>query len=343
VRSLFSILALLLGLAFSLVLGESLVRLLGLYPEITYVEKWRMRLSPNAEMVYEPIPNLSAVNHDMQYYLYPDKSNSLGFRGPDPAPPDGSSSPRIIVLGDSVVSGIWVEDPNQIFTSILQKLLRATLPSAEVVNFGVPGYNTKQEIALLKDRGLALHPDMVILAYCLNDSTEDNGGIVSQLEMESSGKWIPPSTPLLRKSKLALSVLYQIERYKTWSTNDPFPRETFGSGREMVGQYFAEFYKLSKIHRFAPVVVIFPDFDEMGKRGCRESVCAGEREAILDLARVNHLEAYDLCEAFEKWKRDYFGRSVAYDRYHLNPLGHTIAASALQQKITDLLLKDHRP
>jgi lysophospholipase L1-like esterase len=42
-------------------------------------------------------------------------------------------------------------------------------PGYEVLNFGVGGYDTLQEVALLENRGLIYKPDLVIIGYCLND------------------------------------------------------------------------------------------------------------------------------------------------------------------------------
>ena len=39
----------------------------------------------------------------------------------------------------------------------------------EVINLAVPGYNTAQEIEMLRMKGLLYHPDVVILGWCDND------------------------------------------------------------------------------------------------------------------------------------------------------------------------------
>lgn len=80
---------------------------------------------------------------------------------------------RIIVLGDSIVShpdGIL----NDYFPVKCAALLNQGPPQArfEVINFGVPGYNTQQEVRLLEKELLSYAPDLVILGYCSgNDRT----------------------------------------------------------------------------------------------------------------------------------------------------------------------------
>jgi hypothetical protein len=95
--------------------------------------------------------------------------NSLGLRGPDVAleKPDGVV--RVLVFGDSFVFGVGV-DEEHLFTTQLSHLLNASgTGSYEVVNMGVSGYSTDQEYLLLEERGLRLHPDVVLLVACDND------------------------------------------------------------------------------------------------------------------------------------------------------------------------------
>ena len=71
------------SLVFSFGLCEIVVRMLGLAPEIVFVEKWRVRLSDNPVIGYEPIPNLNAENLSVQYYGYRGASNNMGYRDYD--------------------------------------------------------------------------------------------------------------------------------------------------------------------------------------------------------------------------------------------------------------------
>lgn len=81
-----------------------------------------------------------------------------------PAPPHQPGEYRILVLGDSATYGVGVELPE---AWPLQ--LQAALPGATVINHGVPGYTTFQAMGWLEREGLALEPDLVILASSHND------------------------------------------------------------------------------------------------------------------------------------------------------------------------------
>ena len=97
-----------------------------------------------------------------------------GWRGPyrTTAKPDGRY--RIVCLGDSTTHGYWCpwEDA---WPCQLENLLNAdaewtsTHGVTEVLNFGVPGFGTDQELIALKSYGLSYKPDLVILHLCVND------------------------------------------------------------------------------------------------------------------------------------------------------------------------------
>jgi hypothetical protein len=80
---------------------------------------------------------------------------------------------RIAVVGDSTSFG-WKVGQDQSFPKVLESLLNSTGRAYEVINFSVPGYNTSQELALIKYRVIKFEPDMIILVYCGNDRYMSN-------------------------------------------------------------------------------------------------------------------------------------------------------------------------
>jgi lysophospholipase L1-like esterase len=90
--------------------------------------------------------------------------NALGFRGPEVSPAKPPGGIRVLMLGDSFTYGIGVAD-DESFSARLEALD----PRLEVLNTGVNGYGTAQELLLLRDQGLALDPDVVIVNFFWND------------------------------------------------------------------------------------------------------------------------------------------------------------------------------
>ncbi|MDD2688646.1 MAG: SGNH/GDSL hydrolase family protein [Candidatus Omnitrophica bacterium] len=121
-------------------------------------------LSKNEILVYENRPSIVfKSNHGvrMQY-------NSLGFIGDEIAPKSNGAF-RILGIGDSITSASYLSDEYR-FLNILQKILSNKLnKSIEVINAGTGGYNTWQELELIKQKGLSVEPDLIIVEICLND------------------------------------------------------------------------------------------------------------------------------------------------------------------------------
>jgi lysophospholipase L1-like esterase len=97
------------------------------------------------------------------------ETNSLGFRERDYPLARAPGTGRTVVLGDSYTFGVGVE-----FADIFSKRLEAQLNGSgsrhEVINFGVPAYNTVTELATFREVAARFRPDLVIVAYVLNDT-----------------------------------------------------------------------------------------------------------------------------------------------------------------------------
>jgi len=109
-------------------------------------------------------------------------TNSLGFRGPEIATPKPSGRFRVVALGDSVTFGFGVND-TETFCAQAEQILRRSLNGrdVELVNLAVPGYDTLQEVGLIKRTAALLQPDLVLLGFYTNDVPD------ALAEKESSG------------------------------------------------------------------------------------------------------------------------------------------------------------
>ena len=98
----------------------------------------------------------------------PYRTNADGFRDPD-ARRRRPGVPRVLVLGDSFTFGWGVLD-EQPYPQRTETLLRAQGLDVEVINAGIPGYNTEQEAHLLDELMPRYQPDLVVLSYVVNDA-----------------------------------------------------------------------------------------------------------------------------------------------------------------------------
>ena len=100
--------------------------------------------------------------------------NERGLRD-RPILPKAEGEYRILALGDSVTFGSGVPQ-HEIFTSRLEQVLPGRLRRpVRVINSGVGGYNTVQEVTYFKRDGMTLQPDLVLLTYVGNDIEENRG------------------------------------------------------------------------------------------------------------------------------------------------------------------------
>lgn len=99
--------------------------------------------------------------------------NSLGLRDVERQRTKPAMTHRILVLGDSITFG-WGVPFEKTFCQVLEKSLNADSPipgsRIEVLNAGVGNLNTAMEVAYFKNEGLSLQPDLVLLAWFINDA-----------------------------------------------------------------------------------------------------------------------------------------------------------------------------
>ncbi len=313
-----------------------------------------LRASAYPDLKYELTPGTTGGSSDTDI-----KINSQGFRGPEP-----SSSPsgrRMIVLGDSIAFGhfmLW-EDT---FTSQLQQRLYSGNQDVEILNFGVSGYDILQEVSLLEIRGLKYHPNLVVVAYCLNDISIDSTNL-EHIE------WRRSQRSFLYRSRLAQFVSTNIEkiRIKRWLShmNQPevfhreyerqidaisedevellnlmenaprWPSTTLYGDRDRVGRLRFSFRRLASSSRendFLVVIMIVPLL--VGDAGTYSHRTA---HRIVEMeARRAGFDTIDLTDAFMRAGMGNLTTEFG-DIIHPNRRGHAIMADLLSEYVLNHL------
>lgn len=154
------------------VLGEAVVRSMSSTNDAVVRDgrlKYRFNpYRPDGLLSYSLRPDWETVHAtpDFQVTVH---TNALGLRGTAVGRSKPPGTLRILVLGDSFAFGFGVED-DETFPARLETLLRERLGRpVEVLNAGVPGWNTAHYGLFLRERGLALQPDRVLVALMGND------------------------------------------------------------------------------------------------------------------------------------------------------------------------------
>ena len=127
------------------------------------VNRYVLELEADEELVYRQRADFDTTYQGVRF-----QTNELGLRdGPMPSPV--AEELRILVLGDSVTVG-WGVAAEDRFTERLEKMLtERSARRVHVINSGVSGYNTEQELIFLRRHIESIQPDLVVVVYVDND------------------------------------------------------------------------------------------------------------------------------------------------------------------------------
>ena len=139
------------------------------------------RLTPNLELLATS-PYSAAKSFAI-------KTNSFGIRGPEPDPMH--SRKRILFLGDSVTWSNYLAE-SETFPIILQTEFYDQI---EVINAAIGATGVDNYLAILKEVGPQLRPDLIIVGIYLNDATP-------------SPAYISPALPFPLNHSVYLSLLW---------------------------------------------------------------------------------------------------------------------------------------
>lgn len=161
-------LALALGACLApLIVAEIALRASGYDPLASLrVDEWRalfVRPSANPMLVYEPTPGARGVGWKCDIEI-----NSHGFRDREYALAKPAGVQRVVALGDSITFGNMLPVAST-WPEVVERLLGLIRVEAEVLNLGVGGYDTLEEVVFLEQVGLAFDPDVVVVGFCVND------------------------------------------------------------------------------------------------------------------------------------------------------------------------------
>lgn len=104
------------------------------------------------------------------------RTNSYGFREDEYPLARRPGVKRVVVLGDSYTFGTGVAF-KETYAKRLEAELNRGAERYEVINFGVPGYNTVLELATWREVARAFEPDFLIIGYVLNDTQRYGAGL----------------------------------------------------------------------------------------------------------------------------------------------------------------------
>jgi len=167
-KALFTGGALFLSLASCVVAGELLTRLFWKQQFTSVADERTLSYQYDSELGWRPIPNSAGRFTGSREISF--QHNQDGFRDRSHGP---KTKARIAFVGDSYVWGYDAEAEER-FTDKLQLLI----PDWEVMNLGISGYATDQELLLARRWFDVYKPDLVVLVFSDNDTMENTLNLV---------------------------------------------------------------------------------------------------------------------------------------------------------------------
>lgn len=157
------------SLVLSLCAAEILVRMFSPQPRLV-IEPGGFYL-PDPPGRYRLSPGYRGRIYNRAEYSNEISINEAGLRGPE-IETSIEESVRVLVVGDSFVFGVGVED-NETFPALLSTALSRAGIDSEGLNAGIPAFGIPDAESWLRRHGVELNPDVVVIAIFLGNDLVD--------------------------------------------------------------------------------------------------------------------------------------------------------------------------
>ena len=283
-------------------------------------------------------------------YSHAEGRNSLGLRNREIG--QKKDRFRILFLGDSLVFDSETTS-GLLYTQVVEERLNKENKGKrkiEIINAGIPGYTTYQELEFLKVHGLDMNPDLVILGFVFNDLyykylhkpakkkalTFDPDIYLNRFDVNAFPGFF------FSRSHLAHTIAWRLEILVKKIKKQPLFPFDYHQGFLLAWKNFAwkkendliaEMLSLLGEKDIKLMIVVFPISNQVDNRFLkidREYVLFPQKK-IGEMCKSYGIPFLDLTEALYRGG----GPRLFKDFLHLSPEGNDIAA----REITGFLLK----
>jgi hypothetical protein len=264
--------------------------------------------------------------------------NAAGYRDLERVQPKPAGVRRLLCLGDSFTWGVGILFDDAWPQRVERTLSRTRGERWEAVNLAEPGMNAVEQVSRLESEGMGYGPDVVVLAWVLNDSEDEDAA-----EARRARDWAEEESrpPTVADAFAERSVLFRMVRTRLRATAEN--RRRLSGYRSMYADGYAGWSKarralgtmggLCRAQGVPFVVVIFPlfanpldaryPFAELHAKVAQAAQEAGAR--VIDL--LPHYRKVD-------WKLLVVDGT---NDEHPNEIAHRIAAQAIVRALADVV------
>jgi len=326
-----------------LLFGELVTRSAGVSVGTFHINRKTLELDPG--LFYRLKPG-GFAQAEVEYQI-----NELGQRGPATTIEKPRGVRRIVVSGDSIAFGYWVEIADA-FGLQLQRMAnesRTGTEAIEVINLGVPGYNLDQEYEHLRKDGLRFDPYLVIISVCMNDLDTIFGDYYGQAvkwaqDRQHDSAWMQLRAFALDHSLFAAWLEYRFQHldfrrrwaggfHRTEDAPADFHNAASSEQQSMLArqkhlllQAFNAFGRMLRLNGDIPsLIVLFPGLDYDFSVYPHQEF----HDLVADTAAETGMEFLDLLPCYRRYPTS----DLAVDPVHPSPIGHRITAHAILETI----------
>ena len=285
---------------------------------------------PDDNLIWKLDPELGK-----KYFNGAFKVNEIGFRDNSY---NENAEIKILILGDSVSWGHKIFNYKLTYTYMLEKFIeKSTKKYIEVINASVPGYSTFQHLNYLKNHGLKLKPDIIILQFSLNDVFERYNtvaqfggdafflGIDTRNSIKGLKGWLIRNSHLYEMlMKGILKIYKKRENYNINNLLVDNPSSEIIDAWNLTLSEIDEIHKVAKLHNIPFAVMIAPHELQLYKNNSNQP-----QVIIKNHAKKNNFEVLNLLQFFYSNYNKNNKIQLFIDDNHFSKTGHFLTAMSL--------------
>ena len=311
-------------------LGEFVTRLL-MEPGLNFMAP-QMLVQEHPTRIYYHAPNQRSYTIDKPFV-----TNSAGFRDDREFAAKTNGEFRILSLGDSIAVGLGVRAEDT-YTAQLERLLNRL--NIKVINASVGGYSTWMEVDLLKEKGIVLQPDIVLLGFFWNDlyvrplsPPAPKGKVMTEMSDQAINylRLLKKSTFLLflrdringLRAKIAPDFDWVHQQMIYEGRSSPYVEQAYSE----TAMDFMELKALGDSHRFTTIILIIPMPDQVRRHDAPRHM----QQRIKDISGKIGLRTVDLLDPMRHAYELEPDLYIPWDNTHLTQRGHQVVAETLAE------------
>lgn len=307
----------------------------------------------SASLGFRLQPNQSAYTADKPFH-----TNAMGLRGALRGWQKPSGVQRLLILGDSIAAGYGVREEDT-FAAQLEGLLNSSgrQQQWEVINTGVPAYDTTQEVTYFQAEGIYFAPDVVILALYWNDINTATSVRVDAMgrlfEGDKEPGWFQQviNSPqvyklrnFIKQSRLlyvtvtrlqSLQQRFSSEHIRTTQMSvllgTPDPRVE--QGWNNVEKQLLRLAQLCRQNDIQLLILILPMPEQLSQSYTNIKY----QSVVQSICERHSLWCLDLLQSFKRAYQTHTSLFIAWDEAHPNEKGHNLIARELYKVINGKL------